>query len=160
LSSKLATAATPTTSEKSCACKLNSAWRSARRHKRRRQTMSNNSRQWRCDDCRNSFHDPRVTMAPMLHDHVWGRLAHEDEALCGRCMFQRANDRGIELTLADLRPCPSNLFGQFSYPEFSWFKFFAENESGPPQNLAEWREELRKLSPKLLQWTAGFYRKD
>jgi hypothetical protein len=111
--------------------------------------MSNNSRQWRCDDCRKSFRNPRVTMAPMLHDHVWDLLARKDETLCGACMFKRAADQHIELTIADLRPCPFNLERA---PLISWFESFAKDESEPPKNLAEWEKALRWLSPKLLRW--------
>jgi hypothetical protein len=109
----------------------------------------------RCDDCTRSFDDQNMMMAPMLHDRVWGRLAHEDETLCGSCMFKRAADRGIKLRLADLAPCPFNLWGA---PFFNWFKFFAEDESKAPKNLMEWEKALQRLSPILLQWTAALRR--
>jgi hypothetical protein len=106
-----------------------------------------------CDDCHNSFfRHPKVTMAPMLHDHVWGQLARFDEVLCDVCMFKRARDRRIKLSLADLRPCLSNL--EYTPRRFwsPWFEFFAKDESEPPENLAEWVKALRQASPKLLQW--------
>jgi len=113
--------------------------------------MSGESRRWCCDDCRKSFRDPRVTMAPMLHDHVWSRLAREDETLCGVCMFKRASNRHIKLSLADLRACPANVefYLQHTPFHFSWFEFFAKDESEAPKNLTEWEKALRRLSPKL-----------
>jgi hypothetical protein len=51
-------------------------------------------------------------------------------------MYARAHERlGRVLTLADLRPCRWNLYGQPN----SWFDIFVEDEDAPPSNLAEWR---------------------
>jgi hypothetical protein len=99
-----------------------------------------------CDDCHRSF--PDVIMAPVLHDHIWQRLARQDETLCGECMFERAVEQRIRPTLADLLPCPFNLF----HSPLSWFEFFAKDELTPPKNLAEWGEALQWFSPRLLQW--------
>ncbi len=57
----------------------------------------------------------------MLHDATWLRLARRDEDLCGDCVFERASERDIELTFADLRPCEFNLF----HSPDSWFDMFA-----------------------------------
>ena len=67
-----------------------------------------------------------VELGPMLHEHIWRQLADDhDDRLCGDCMQQRACVRlGRMLTLADLRPCAWNLFGE----PFSWFDLFAEME--------------------------------
>jgi len=48
---------------------------------------------------------------------------------CARC-----SGSGRMLTIADLRPCRWNLYGQ----PYSWFDLFAEMEGAPPRNLAKW----------------------
>jgi hypothetical protein len=60
----------------------------------------------------------------MVHEHIWQQLADTDaDRLCGDCMNRRAVQRlGRMLTLADLRPCRWNLFGE----PFSWFDLFVE----------------------------------
>jgi len=105
---------------------------------------------FRCDDCCSSFHDPDLTMAPMLHDRVWRRLARPHETLCGECMFKRAADRHIKLTLADLWPCPANLELNQALEPLSWFEFFAKDEAGPPKNLSQWVDALEQ--PTLVRW--------
>ena len=105
---------------------------------------------FRCDDCCSSFHDPDLTMAPMLHDRVWRRLARPHETLCGECMFKPAADRRIKLTLADLRPCPANLELNQVLEPLSWFEFFAKDEAGPPKNLSQWVDALEQ--PTLVRW--------
>ena len=89
-----------------------------------------------CDGCRQSLDRRRrshVELGPMLHDSIWRQIADPAEALCWECMLRRADERlGRMLTLADLRPCPFNL-----YKHYSWFDLFAEME--PPSNLEEWR---------------------
>jgi hypothetical protein len=49
--------------------------------------------------------------------------------------------RQIKLTLADLRPCQSNLFGQ---PD-SWYDLFRSVEAVEPPNIAEWNAARLKL---------------
>jgi deoxycytidine triphosphate deaminase len=39
-----------------------------------------------------------------------GLLANRDENLCAECFWTRAGERRVRLTLADLKPCPVNLF--------------------------------------------------
>jgi hypothetical protein len=57
-------------------------------------------------------------------------------------MYARAHERlGRVLTLADLRPCPWNLF----HSPNSWLEFFVRVEGKPPSNLAEWRSAARDL---------------
>jgi hypothetical protein len=102
-----------------------------------------------CGDChRGLFDNPKVRMAPVLHDQVWCRLARFDETLCGTCMFKRAGDRHIKLALADLLPCPFNLY----HAPASWFELFASDEPAPPPNLSQWMAASRSLSPRLLRW--------
>jgi hypothetical protein len=91
----------------------------------------------RCDGCHQSL-DQRlrshVALGPIVHDHIWRQLADAGERLCDACMYQRAWDRlGRVLTLADLRPCRWNLYGQPN----SWFDIFVDD--APPSDLAEWR---------------------
>ena len=102
-----------------------------------------------CSDCRCSFDDPRVKMAPILQDRVWRRLAPNNEPLCSAWMFKRATSRGIRLTLADLWPCLFNL----QNAPFSWFELYAADEPAPPKNLSQWRDALQGLSPHLVRWT-------
>jgi hypothetical protein len=65
--------------------------------------------------------------APKLRDAVWLKLGlAEDEALCAKCLFERAAERGINLTFADLRPCLFNLLPIFHDP--TWFEFFHSDE--------------------------------
>jgi hypothetical protein len=66
-------------------------------------------------------------MAPMLFDGTWRRLAHPRETLCDRCFYARAIARGIEITLADLRPCEFNQ---------TWFEVFADD--APSELIAVW----------------------
>jgi hypothetical protein len=82
-----------------------------------------------CPGCR-SF--DQVPHAPMLRDAAWAELAAKDENLCADCMFDRASKRRIPLTLADLTPCPSNLF----HRPMSWFDLFASGE--PAAVVAAW----------------------
>jgi hypothetical protein len=91
-----------------------------------------------CDGCGQSL-DRRlrthVELGPVLHDHIWQQLADPREALCFECMCRRAVQRlGRVLTLADLRPCPWNLFGR----PYSWFDLFVEMEGTPASHLDEW----------------------
>jgi hypothetical protein len=85
-----------------------------------------------------------IPLAPMLTDPVWRRLSNPGERLlCGNCFFRRADERGINLTLAELRPCPFNLF---HWPH-SWFDLFcrlsrsANGRRGKPPaaDEAAWR---------------------
>ena len=53
-------------------------------------------------------------------------------------LFQRAREHGIYFVLADLRPCPFNLFGRSG----SWFDVFAEGESQAVKEA--WLEEAER----------------
>jgi hypothetical protein len=87
----------------------------------------------RCDGCGQAGAD----LGPMLHDYIWRQIAKPGEhTLCAKCMLERTTERlGRLLTLADLRPCPFNLF----HRPHSWFDFFVEMEGTPPSSLDEWR---------------------
>jgi hypothetical protein len=76
-----------------------------------------------CSACRQSFDG--VPQAPMLFDGSWRKLAHPRELLCADCFFAREVQRRICITLADLRPCPVNLF----HRPRSWFDLFAKDEA-------------------------------
>jgi hypothetical protein len=70
----------------------------------------------------------------MLRDASWAKLANKDETLCAGCMFDRA--RGVELTLADLNPCPFNTW----HRPLSWFDLFARDET--PAAIELWLKEI------------------
>jgi hypothetical protein len=89
----------------------------------------------RCDGCRQSFND--VPRAPMLRDAAWRKLADPQAILCAGCMLERAIDRSVDLTLADLLPCPFNLF----HAPRSWYHLFANGT--PPSD--EWRMAANEL---------------
>jgi hypothetical protein len=82
--------------------------------------------------------------APILHDEVWAELAEKSENLCALCFFERSTARGILLTLADLRPCPFNLF----HRPMSWFDLFKVNagESEAAAWLVALSEEERRVA--------------
>jgi hypothetical protein len=84
---------------------------------------------------------------PVLHDHIWKRIADPDErVLCGFCMTDRMAQRlGRVLELADLVPCPFNLF---HHPR-SWFAMLMRDEREPPTNIAEWQNAAAELRIKL-----------
>jgi hypothetical protein len=84
---------------------------------------------------------------PVLHDHLWKQIADPDEhVLCGFCMTDRMAQRlGRVLKLADLKPCPFNLF---QHPH-SWFAMLMRDQHGPPTNMAEWRNAAAELQVKL-----------
>jgi hypothetical protein len=93
-----------------------------------------------CDGCGQTLDRRRrghVLLGPIVHEEIWRRLAKPTEALCWQCMLQRARVRLRRmLALADLRPCPWNLF----HRPYSWLDLFVEMEGGmPPANLAAWR---------------------
>jgi hypothetical protein len=79
-----------------------------------------------------------------VHGDIWRLLADPGEdALCGRCMNLRAQQRlGRMLTFADLTPCPFNLW----HAPCSWFEAFAARECATPSNIAEWREAERRAA--------------
>jgi hypothetical protein len=83
----------------------------------------------KCDSCRISFN--KVPLAPMLQDEVWCKLADENELLCAECCFNRAFDRGTDLTRANLRLCALNLAG---WP-WAYFNLFmdAKKQSFEPR---------------------------
>jgi len=87
-----------------------------------------------CNGCRVSFE--RVPHAPMLFDATWLKLAQKRELLCPDCLFARAARCGIRITLADLRPCPFNRFGE----PLSWFELFAGGER--PEVIEAWLKWL------------------
>jgi hypothetical protein len=95
-----------------------------------------------CDGCHKSFDD--VPHAPMLHDHVWARLAAANENLCPGCMLERAIERKVCLDLSSLRPCAFNLF---HWPR-SYFNLFAGTNTPPTRIPAEWREAWFEFCPK------------
>jgi hypothetical protein len=90
----------------------------------------------KCDGCGESFDD--VPLAPVLIDATWLRVAAKRETLCVGCMFQRATERSVALTLADLAPCPFNVF----HSPRSWYDLFLSRESEPPASLAAWRDVM------------------
>jgi hypothetical protein len=98
-----------------------------------------------CDGCKRPWRGKnaagrvsrRLTLplGPMLHDATWAKLADEDEkVLCAECTSQRAKERGVRLSLADLRPCQYNLF----YWPNSWFNLFLGREPSPTIVDDEW----------------------
>jgi hypothetical protein len=100
----------------------------------------------RCNDCGRSHGDPFFSWAPTFYDHVWLRLAREEELLCTFCLYERARVRGIKLKLADLLPCMTNLIPMPGSP----FQFFANYATAPPENIEEWREAFRQIVPSML----------
>jgi hypothetical protein len=74
-------------------------------------------------------------MAPMFIGATWAKLARRDELLCAPCVFDAARKGGIDLALADLLPCPFNLFDS----PHSWFDLFLRGESRTRPNLSEWK---------------------
>jgi hypothetical protein len=72
------------------------------------------------------------------------KLADKHAVLCAECMFQRANERGVVLTLADLQQCGFNVRspakgsrGLLGGPG-SWYDVFLSRESEPQPSLSEW----------------------
>jgi hypothetical protein len=43
------------------------------------------------------------------------------------------------LSITSLKPCPVNLFHRPN----SWFDLFMSDETGPPDNMAEWQAAMR-----------------
>jgi hypothetical protein len=64
-----------------------------------------------------------LPLGTMLEDRVWHKLADESETLCLSCVIDRAEQRGVRLTLASLLPCALNLLGKPSF--FDLFTIFA-----------------------------------
>ena len=95
--------------------------------------------QWQCDDCNQSFDE--WPLAPILHDATWLKLAGKHTTLCVKCMFRRASEREVALTLADLRPCMYNVL----HSPHSWYDLFLSRESEPPVNLSECAGFLSRL---------------
>jgi hypothetical protein len=80
-----------------------------------------------------------LRLAPILHDATWLKLADEHTALCAECMFQRASERGVVLTLADLLPCTFNARRRpFPQGPCSWFDLFLSRESESRPSFSEW----------------------
>jgi hypothetical protein len=82
-----------------------------------------------CAGCHKSFDEEPA--APMLTDAAWAKFAGPKDQLCAGCFFSRAIERRINLTLANLLPCPFNLF----HTPRSWFDMFASLESVEPPNI-------------------------
>jgi hypothetical protein len=77
-----------------------------------------------CDGCnRNLFHEARL--GPELHDATWLKLADKHAVICAECLFERAAECGVTLTLTDLRPCLPNVFRS----PHSWYDLFLSRES-------------------------------
>lgn len=92
-----------------------------------------------CDQC----HDLRAPSAPMLRGEAWQRLADPSELLCAKCAFDRAKERGISLSFADLLPCPFNIL--FGSPQ-RWFQLFLNAETQTPANTEEWNDVWRTIA--------------
>ena len=94
-----------------------------------------------CAICRKDF------AGPVLHDDIWKRIAAPNERmLCGFCVSERMQQRfNRDLKLADLKPCPFNLF----HHPYSWFAMLMRDEHSPPANLAEWQSVAVDLNVKL-----------
>lgn len=71
----------------------------------------------RCDACGARF--AFVPRAPLLANEIRARLAMLEEGLCARCCFDRARQRRVVLTTADLVVCQFNRRGAPS-----WFALF------------------------------------
>jgi hypothetical protein len=87
-----------------------------------------------CDGC----HEENPNLAPMFNDATWRRLGKKHETLCSKCAFDRAIDRKVDLTFADLLPCVFNLF----YRPDSWFDMFLSVEPSDVQISKEWHESI------------------
>jgi hypothetical protein len=95
----------------------------------------------RCERCRRWKAD-----FPILEDATWKRLSGKDghqldHPLCWKCMVVQAKERGIFLSVEDLRPCPYNLF----HSPRSWFDLFMSTEPKLPENLSEWYAAMELL---------------
>jgi hypothetical protein len=88
-----------------------------------------------CDGC----HKTNPSLGPMLQDAAWQRLADRDELLCAKCVFDRAIDRQVVLTFADLLPCGINLDPVGPH---SWFSIFLGAEPADVPISQEWRHEM------------------
>ena len=69
------------------------------------------------------------------------KLADKHAVLCAECMFQRAAERGVALTMADLGDCTFNA----RHSPRSWYDLFRSRESEPLTNLSEWASFLNRL---------------
>jgi hypothetical protein len=77
----------------------------------------------------------------MLKSATWLKLAKKHETLCGECTLDRADDKCVDLTFADLEPYAFNiLFGR----PISWFNFFlsAEPDDTDTPVSKEWKEAI------------------
>jgi hypothetical protein len=93
-----------------------------------------------CDCCHASFDE--IEPAPMLREEVWEQLTdYPGVQMCARCMFARAAESKVELTLASLMPCAFNLF---HWP-LSWFNRFAQRERPPTIINPAWRAAMANL---------------
>jgi hypothetical protein len=101
-----------------------------------------------CDDCGVDF--CVISPAPMLRDEVWAAIGQPTERLCADCMFRRAKERGVRLTLASLKPLPVNL----RCNPWSWFDLFLERvhhgELPPDFDMQAWRKAAEVFPPSVL----------
>jgi hypothetical protein len=95
--------------------------------------------------CGNVAFDAEVRHAPMLRDEAWAKIAGPYENLCTKCFFAGAQERGVRLTLAMLKPCLVNLF----HRPLSWFDAFTRALGDPPVDIEAWlkaERDLRKIN--------------
>jgi hypothetical protein len=104
-----------------------------------------------CNDCGRSWSDD-VRDAPVLTDATWRKLARKDELLCVECMQARAKQRGIEITLADLRPCPINaewfeIYAAKAQPEVveAWLKWARHVHESDEARRAQYQKEADRI---------------
>jgi hypothetical protein len=101
-----------------------------------------------CDGCRQSF--DQEPPAPMLHEEVWQKIGDRSERLCATCMFKRAKERGVRLTLASLQPLPVNV----RCNPWSWFDLFLERvhhgELPPDFDMQAWCKAAEFFPPSVL----------
>ena len=94
-----------------------------------------------CHECRCRFDFDKdvgakkdARQAPMLFDGTWRHLGGKWEILCADCMWKRGRGRGVEITLADLRPCEFNQ---------EWFNEFAHERGAPDEVIGVWLKWAR-----------------
>ena len=80
-----------------------------------------------------------VPLAPVLHDDVWKQFAKPQDTLCAMCFSQRAVEHRVGL--ADLRPCPFNLYG-----DPSWYDLFHAEGAPLLTNIDAWRSAAAALA--------------
>jgi hypothetical protein len=91
-----------------------------------------------CTTCSRSWSD--VDHGPMLFAASWSKIAEKHEHLCAECFFDRLTALKVEISLADLRPCPFNVM----LSPHDWFDFYAK--VAPPELVATWQRWLERQS--------------